>query len=104
MFQWLAKQWRQLVGGAGDHDEPALSGAEVMAQMKAERARPADPGRWGEQLATLHGRVFSGMDRARLWRRARRRYPGDVVELELITSPDTHDLAALDDILRDLQR
>ena len=55
-------------------------------------------------MATFKSRVFSRPDRARLWRRARRRYDGDLVELDLITAPTSHDLEALEDLLRELSR
>jgi len=102
MFRWLADRWRRWVGGS---EEPSgLSGAEVMEQMRASRATAADPAAWQAGVATLKTRVFSGMDRTRLWRRARRRYPGEVRELALIDTPDSHDLKALQDLLRDLER
>jgi hypothetical protein len=75
-----------------------------MQQMKADRATPADDRAWREGVATFKGRVFSGMDRARLWKRARRKHPGEVVELDLVMQPTTHDLAALQDLLRELER
>jgi hypothetical protein len=75
-----------------------------MEEMKAERAGAADPERWRQGLNTLSSRVFSGVDRARLWRRARRRYPGEVVELSLVDRPTEHDVAALEDLLRELER
>ena len=87
---------------AQSQDDPSAY-AERLA-MKAERAAPADEEAWARGLATLKSRVFSGTDRSRLWRRARRRHPGEVLELELVTRPDTHDLAALEDLLRELER
>jgi hypothetical protein len=114
MFGAFAEKLRRWFGGgqaappaSGGGQGSAGSGAsalEVMQQMKAERATPADGAAWREGVRTFEGRVFSGMDRSRLWRRARRRYPGEVLELELISAPTTHDLAALQDLLRELQR
>ena len=114
MFGALVEMLRRCFGGEGAapradavarDDAPSRPSAlELMQQMKAERANPADPAAWREGVATLKGRVFSPQDRARLWRRARRRYPGKGGDLDAITEPTTHDLAALIDLLRELDR
>jgi len=103
MMAWMKDLWARWFGPPTEERAP-LSAQQLMDQMKQEKAGAADPAAWREGVATLRSRVFSGMDRARLWRRARRGYPGDVVELELITQPTGHDMAALNDLLRDLER
>lgn len=102
--RWFGGDEGPALGSDGAPSEGAPSALEVMQAMKAERAAPADEDAWARGVATLKSRVFSGTDRSRLWRRARRRHPGEVVELELVTRPDTHDLAALEDLLRELER
>ncbi len=115
MFRALVAMLRRWFGGApalpdaaggseGALGEEGPSALDLMQQMKADRAKPADRAAWREGMVTFKGRVFSGMDRARLWRRARRRHPGEVLELDLVTQPTTHDLAALQDLLRELER
>jgi len=119
MFRALVAMLRRWFGGAtalsdahggapdgsdGASDGEAPSALDLMQQMKADRAKPADRASWREGMATFKGRVFSGMDRARLWKRARRKHPGEVLELDLVTQPTTHDLAALQDLLRELER
>jgi len=104
MFAWVTETWRKWVGGGPSPSSSPPTAAELMAEMKASRASAAPADAWAENLAIVRSQVFSSTDRSRLWRRARRRYPGEVQELRFIDAPDTHDLAALRDIVRDLTR
>lgn len=99
---WFGDLWSRWFGGS--EGSTGIGAAELMREMREEKLGDADPAAWAEGLATLRSRVFSGPDRARLWRRARRKHPGEVVELELVTRPTGADLAALRDLLRELDR
>jgi hypothetical protein len=75
-----------------------------MNAIRAERGGLADPEAWKSALSNFKSRVFSSADRARLWRKERRKHPGDLIELDRVTRATAHDLAALKALLDQLSR
>ena len=110
LLAWIQRWWGRVAGrleessGRSDGARTHPDAQAVMAEMRAERADTADPDAWRQAMSTLKTRVFASPDRARLWRRTRRRYPGELVDLHLVTRPTRHDLDALRDVLRQLDR
>ena len=110
VLAWIQRWWGRVAGrleGSSDRSDGAHTHPDaqaVMAAMRAERADRADADAWRQAMATLKTRVFASPDRARLWRRTRRRYPGELIDLDLVTRPTRHDLDALREVLRQLER
>ena len=102
-MSWLSKAWQSLVNAFRPAEEPATSAADVMAELRKEKTAAADPEAWREAKALFQSQVFSPGDRQRVWKRTRRRFPGEALPWEPPT-PSTHDLDCLQDINRDLGR
>jgi hypothetical protein len=83
---------------------PQVGAASAMAELRARKQTPAIAEDWKTLVARFRTQVFSEEDRKRLWRRYRRKYGGDLTELEDLIQPTTQDQACLKQILDELAR
>lgn len=97
--------WRRLMERIRRWWSPPPVGAlEAMAELRASKVDRADPEAFRALRNRLGVLVLSPNDRARLWRRARRRELGEVSPLDAITAPTAADLRALRGLVEELER
>jgi hypothetical protein len=104
MWQWF-RAWLVRLGLLSPPaPPPAITAASALAELRAERLRPADDDEWQSAVRRFNTKVFGDADRARLWRRYRKKYDGELRNWNEISQPNTEDQACLDQILLDLAR
>ncbi len=97
--------WQRIVAWFnGQFRKPKqLSALEAMDAIQREKLPSADADSWQRNVSTFKSAVFSERDRKRLWR-SQRRYHDHASADWPPSSPNQHDQACLQDIIRSLQR
>ncbi|NCG18798.1 MAG: hypothetical protein GWP91_07275 [Rhodobacterales bacterium] len=103
MWTWI----RALLQGWGllsPVDPSQLSAADVMAELRAGKRKPAEESEWQSAVRRFNIKVFSNADRKRVWRQYRRKFSGELSNWDEIVAPTREDQACLDQILAELAR
>jgi len=101
MLAWI-REWLVRLGWV--RVPPQVGAASALAELRARKQVPAAAEDWRTLVARFRTQVFSEEDRKRVWRRARRKYGGELHEWDEIRQPSLQDQACLKQILDDLAR